>query len=115
MGNMTFTMIKPEAVEEGNTGAILNKIPTLREHGGRGNRVGFTRTQVEGELLKRGFFTEYTQESMDFDSDSELLSHFVEEALVGANEITEAELQKDLITTATSDGTAYFTIGHVGA
>jgi len=91
-----------------DTGAILNKIPTLREHGGRVNRVGFSRTQVEGELLKRGFFTEYTQESMDFDSDSELLSHIVEEALVGANEITEAELQKDLITTATSDGTAYF-------
>jgi N4-gp56 family major capsid protein len=45
---------------------------------------------------------------MDFDSDADLLSHIVEEALVGANEITEAELQKDLITTATSDGTAYF-------
>ena len=26
MGNTTFTMIKPEAVEAGNTGAILNKI-----------------------------------------------------------------------------------------
>ena len=91
-----------------DTGAILNKIPSLRENGGRVNRVGFTRTQVEGELLKRGFFTEYTQESMDFDSDADLLSHIVEEALVGANEITEAELQKDLITTATSDGTAYF-------
>jgi len=91
-----------------DTGAIQSKIPTLRENGGRVNRVGFTRTQVEGELLKRGFFTEYTQESMDFDSDSELLSHIVEEALVGANEITEAELQADLITTATSSGTAYF-------
>jgi len=91
-----------------DTGAIINKIPLLRENGGRVNRVGFTRTQVEGELLKRGFFTEYTQESMDFDSDADLLSHIVEEALVGANEITEAELQKDLITTATSDGTAYF-------
>jgi N4-gp56 family major capsid protein len=98
-----------------DTGAILNKIPLLREHGGRVNRVGFTRTQVEGELLKRGFFTEYTQESMDFDSDSELLSHIVEEALVGANEITEAELQKDLITTATSDGTAYFCSGTASA
>ena len=94
-----------------DTGAILSKIPTLREHGGRVNRVGFSRQQVEGELYKRGFFTEYTQESMDFDSDSELLSHIVEEALVGANEITEAELQKDLINTATSDGTAYFCSG----
>ena len=26
MGNITFTMIKPEAVEAGNTGAILNRI-----------------------------------------------------------------------------------------
>ena len=94
-----------------DTGAIQSKIPTLRENGGRVNRVGFTRTQVEGELLKRGFFTEYTQESMDFDSDADLLSHIVEEALVGANELTEAELQNDLITTATSSGTAYYCSG----
>ncbi len=92
-------------------GAIKKKIPTLRENGGRVNRVGFTRTQVEGDLLKRGFFTEYTQESMDFDSDADLLSHIVEEALVGANELTEAELQNDLITTATSSGTAYYCSG----
>ena len=26
MNNLTFTMVKPEAVEAGNTGAILNKI-----------------------------------------------------------------------------------------
>jgi len=89
-------------------GAIKKKIPTLRENGGRVNRVGFTRTQIEGDLLKRGFFTEYTQESMDFDTDEELLSHITEEALVGANELTEAELQNDLITNATSNGTAYY-------
>jgi N4-gp56 family major capsid protein len=91
-----------------DTGTIKSKIPTLRENGGRVNRVGFTRTQIEGELLKRGFFTEYTQESMDFDSDSELLMHITEEALVGANELTEAELQADLITNATANGTAYY-------
>ena len=91
-----------------DTGTIQSKIPLLRENGGRVNRVGFTRRQIEGTLLKRGFFTEYTQESMDFDTDSELLSHIVEEALVGANELTEAELQADLITNATSNGTAYF-------
>ena len=91
-----------------DTGTIQSKIPLLRENGGRVNRVGFTRRQIEGSLLKRGFFTEYTQESMDFDTDSELLSHIVEEALVGANELTEAELQADLITNATSNGTAYF-------
>ena len=91
-----------------DTGTITSKIPLLRENGGRVNRVGFTRRQIEGTLLKRGFFTEYTQESMDFDSDADLLSHIVEEALVGANELTEAELQADLITNATSNGTAYF-------
>ena len=91
-----------------DTGTITSKIPALTENGGRVNRVGFTRTQVTGDLYKRGFFTEYTQESMDFDSDAELLMHITEEALVGANEITEAELQADLITNATANGTAYY-------
>ncbi len=67
-----------------DTGTIVNKIPALTENGGRVNRVGFTRTQVTADLYKRGFFTEYSQESLDFDSDSELLSHITEEALVGA-------------------------------
>jgi N4-gp56 family major capsid protein len=91
-----------------DTGTINSKIPTLAENGGRVNRVGFTRTQVTASLLKRGFFTEYTQESMDFDSDSELLSHITEEALQGANELTEAELQADLLASATANGTAYY-------
>lgn len=102
-------------IENGNlygsskdTGTIMSKIPTLTENGGRVNRVGFTRLQIEGDLYKRGFFTEYTQESLDFDSDEELLSHITEEALVGANEITEAELQADLLTNATANGTTYF-------
>lgn len=91
-----------------DVGTITSKIPALSETGGRVNRVGFTRTQITGTLSKRGFFTEYTQESMDFDSDMELMSHITEEALVGANELTEAELQSDLINTATSSGTAYY-------
>ena len=91
-----------------DTGTITSKIPALSETGGRVNRVGFTRTQIEADLLKRGFFTEYTQESMDFDSDSELLMHITEEALVGANELTEAELQADLITEASANGTVYY-------
>lgn len=91
-----------------DTGAIKSKIPALTENGGRVNRVGFTRLQIEGEIYKRGFFTEYTQESMDFDSDAELLMHITEESVVGANELTEAELQADLINEATSNGTAYY-------
>ena len=86
-------------------GVIVDRLPALTENGGRVNRVGFTRTQITGSLIKQGFFTEYTQESLDFDSDSELMSHITEEMLVGATELTEAQLQKDLINTATSSGT----------
>jgi len=89
-------------------GVITDRLPALTENGGRVNRVGFTRTQITGSLIKQGFFTEYTQESLDFDSDSELLSHITEEMLVGATELTEAQLQKDLINEATTNGTVQY-------
>ena len=89
-------------------GLIADRLPALTENGGRVNRVGFTRTQITGSLIKQGFFTEYTQESLDFDSDSELMSHITEEMLVGATELTEAQLQKDLINTATTSGTVQY-------
>ena len=91
-----------------DVGVIADRLPALTENGGRVNRVGFTRTQITGSLIKQGFFTEYTQESLDFDSDSELMSHITEEMLVGATELTEAQLQKDLINTATSSGTVQY-------
>ena len=78
-------------------GAITSKLPTLSENGGRVNRVGFTRLTLEGSIEKFGFFDEYTKESMDFDSDSERKTHITTESLVGANEITEAALQADLL------------------
>ena len=53
-------------------GTISGKMPVLSETGGRVNRVGFKRKEVEGSLEKFGFFEEYTQESLDFDSDAEL-------------------------------------------
>jgi N4-gp56 family major capsid protein len=81
-------------------GNITSKLPTLTENGGRVNRVGFTRLQREGSIAKFGFFTEFTQESLDFDSDSELLSHLSRELLNGATQITEACLQKDLLAAA---------------
>jgi N4-gp56 family major capsid protein len=89
-------------------GSIAAKIPALSESGGRVNRIGFTRLQVEADLKKRGFFVEYTQESVDFDSDADLLAHITEESVVGANELTEAELQNDLLNTASGDGTTMF-------
>ena len=81
-------------------GTINGRMPVLSEAGGRVNRVGFKRKEIEGTLEKFGFFDEYSQESMDFDSDSELEQHISREMIMGANELTEDALQIDLITYA---------------
>jgi len=81
-------------------GTITSKLPVLTENGGRVNRVGFTRISREGSLSKFGFFTEFTAESMDFDSDDMLMDHLSRELMNGAVQITEAILQKDLLTNA---------------
>lgn len=81
-------------------GAITGKMPLLSEVGGRVNRVGFKRVTIEGKLEKYGFFREYTQESLDFDTDAELDGHVTREMVKGANEITEDLLQIDLLNAA---------------
>ena len=81
-------------------GTISGKLPALSETGGRVNRVGFKRKEIEGTIEKFGFFDEYTQESLDFDSDAELMQHINREMVMGANEITEDSLQIDLINAA---------------
>lgn len=81
-------------------GTISAKMPALSETGGRVNRVGFTRVAIEGTLEKFGFFDEYTQESLDFDTDEELEMHINREMVNGANEITEDALQIDLLSAA---------------
>ena len=81
-------------------GNITAKLPVLTENGGRVNRVGFTRLTREGSLHKFGFFTEFTQEALDFDSDDELKDHLARELLSGAVQLTEAVLQRDLLSNA---------------
>jgi N4-gp56 family major capsid protein len=81
-------------------GLISGKMPVLSENGGRVNRVGFKRKEIEGTLEKFGFFDEYTQESLDFDSDAELMQHINREMVMGANEMTEDALQIDLLNSA---------------
>lgn len=78
-------------------GTINGRMPTLTENGGRVNRVGFTRVERTGSIQKMGFFTEFTQESFDFDSDEDLYSHLSREMVSGAVQLTEAVLQKDLL------------------
>lgn len=88
-----------------DVGTIAGKLPVLGENGGRVNRVGFKRVQLEGSINKFGFFDEYTQESMDFDTDAQLMMHVNREMLRGAGEITEDALQIDLLNNA---GVVYF-------
>lgn len=83
-----------------DVGTITSKLPLLTENGGRVNRVGFTRLSREGSILKFGFFTEFTQESLDFDSDDGLMDHLSRELMNGAVQLTEAVLQKDLLAAA---------------
>jgi len=80
-----------------DVGTIVGKLPVLSENGGRVNRVGMTRLTIEGSIEKFGFFEEYTQDSLDFDNDSELEMHITEEAVKAANEMTEDQLQIDLL------------------
>lgn len=83
-----------------DVGTITGKIPALSETGGRVNRVGMTRLEIEGTLEKFGFFQEYTQDSLDFDTDEELEMHMTTEGVKAANEITEDQLQIDLLHSA---------------
>jgi N4-gp56 family major capsid protein len=98
---------KGATIEDGNLygssrdiGTITAKLPALTENGGRVNRVGFTRQLIEGTIAKFGFFYEFTQEALDFDSDSELKSHLARELVTGAHQLTEAALQIDLLNSA---------------
>lgn len=88
-----------------DVGTIVGKLPLLSENGGRVNRVGFTRLQREGSIHKFGFFTEFTQESLDFDSEDNVKEHLSRELMTGAVQLTEAVLQKDLLASA---GTVLF-------
>ena len=99
-----------------DVGTISGKLPSLSETGGRVNRVGFKRKELEGTIEKFGFFDEYTQESMDFDTDDMLMEHINREMVSGANEMTEDALQIDLLNSAgiikyAGDATSTLSIG----
>jgi N4-gp56 family major capsid protein len=81
-------------------GTISGKLPVVGENGGRVNRVGYTRVEIEGTFNKFGFFDEYTRESMEFDSDDQLEMHIRREMVRGAAVISEDALQIDLINNA---------------
>jgi N4-gp56 family major capsid protein len=83
-----------------DVGSITSKLPIIGEHGGRVNRVGFKRIELEGTFEKFGFFDEYTADSVNFDTDEEMLTHVNREMIRGANEMNEDALQIDLLNAA---------------
>lgn len=80
-----------------DVGTIVGKLPTISENGGRVNRVGFTRLVIEGNIENFGFFDEYTEDSVQFDNDSDLMRHISRETLRAANYIVEGMIQIDLL------------------
>ena len=80
-----------------DTGTIQSKMPTLTEYGGRVNRVGFHRDLIEGTFSEFGYFYEFTQDSMDFDSDSQMMEHMRREAIIAAHKMNEDQIQADLL------------------
>lgn len=81
-------------------GTIKDKLPALGENGGRVNRVGFSRIEIEGTFNKFGVFYEWSRESFEFDSDSELRGHLSRELMNGMVQLQEAMLQIDLLESA---------------
>lgn len=81
-------------------GYINKKLPIISEAGGRVNRVGFTRTTRVGTFENLGFFTEYSQDALNYDSMSDLMSHMSREIMNAAVQITEGMLQRDLLHSA---------------
>ena len=80
-----------------DVGTIVGKLPAISETGGRVNRVGFTRLTLEGTIDNFGFFDEYTEDSVQFDNDADLMQHISRETLRAANYIVEAQIQIDLL------------------
>ena len=83
-----------------DVGKITASLPVLDEHGGRKNRFGFSRQIVSGSFSLFGVFFELNRESLDFDSDSELLRHLSEETFKMLNQVQETQLMLDLVSNA---------------
>lgn len=83
-----------------DVGVITNKMPTISETGGRVNRVGFTRITLEASMHQFGFFEEYTEDSIQFDNDAQLMEHVARESMRAANYIYEDKLGIDLLNNA---------------
>jgi len=79
------------------TGVISGKLPELSEDAERVNKVSFSRKEVRGNIVNRGFFFEWTKDEVNFDSDPKWKEHVTREAVKGATQINEDVLAIELI------------------
>lgn len=83
-----------------DVGKITAAMPALDEHGGRKNRFGFSRQLRSGSFTLFGLFYELNRESLDFDSDPDLLKHLSEETFKMLNQVQENQIMLDLVSNA---------------
>lgn len=99
-------------IEEGNlygssrdVGTVTRKMPVIDENGQRVNRVGFKRRKIKGTMQNFGYFTEYSRDSLDFDTENDLEQYVHSQMISTASQITEDLLQIDLLNAA---GTIFY-------
>ena len=98
MSNLTFTMIKPEAVEAGNTGAILNKIESSGFRIVAMKKVSLSKDRA-GEVYEVHKERPFYAELVDYMSSGPIIAAILEKdnavadfrELIGATDPTEAK------------------------
>lgn len=81
-------------------GTVTKMMPKLDENGLRVNRVGWVRQAIKGTMQNFGFFTEYSRDLVDFDTDAQLLTWVHSEMVETASRNTEDMIQIDLLNAA---------------
>ena len=98
MSNLTFTMIKPEAVDAGNTGAILNKIESSGFRIVAMKKVALSKERA-GEFYKVHKERPFYSELVDYMSSGPIIAAILEKdnavadfrELIGATDPSEAK------------------------
>ena len=80
-----------------DVGTVSGKMPRLDENGGKRNKVGGRRIELEGSFERFGFYRTWSKDSLDFDTDAELHMHQTREMMNAAHEVTEDAIQIDLL------------------
>ena len=76
---------------------VVSSLPSITETGGRANRIGMTRLDLESEITEQGIFREWTEASYQFDTEADLYGRQATEMVRAAAELYEDYLNIDLL------------------